>query len=131
MDTSRRTTAIYGFLLVFWVLVLGWQVEEHVRVREAAKTDLRGRAGVYANFLSATIRGQRFRATVFQDRLEPVLELLVNGRTNELVRPSELVAVTLLNSSGDPVVSVGDTNVVQSAMAQGENWGPKVVTFVN
>jgi len=131
MDLRLRSTAIYGFLAVIWLLAVGWQVEEHVRVREAAKTDLRGRAGVYANFLSATIRGQRFRATVFQDRLEPVLELLVNGRTNELVRPSELVAVTLLNSSGDPVVSVGDTNVVQSAMAQGENWGPKVVTFVN
>ena len=131
MDISRRSTAIYGFLLVFWVLVLGWQVEEHVRVREAAKTDLRGRANVYANFLSATIRGQRFRAAVFQDRLEPVLELLVNGRTNELVRPSELIAVTLLNSSGDAVVSVGDSNAVQAAVAQGEYWGPKVVAFVN
>jgi signal transduction histidine kinase len=131
METSQRRTAIYGVLLVFWVLVLGWQIEEHVRVREAAKTDLRGRANVYANFLSATIRGQRFRAAVFRDRLEPVLDLLVNGRTNELVRPSELIAVTLLNSVGDPVVSVGDTNVVQPAMAQGEYWGPKVVAFVN
>ena len=83
-----------------------WQVEEHIRVREAAKTDLRNRANVYANFLSATIHGQRFRAAVFQDRLEPILDYLVNGRTNELVRPSELIAVTLLNSAGDPVVSV-------------------------
>src|SRR3954465_15308708 len=128
MDLSRRTTAIYkaiyGFLLVFWVLVVGWQVEEHVRVREAAKTDLRNRANVYANFLSATIRGQRFRAAVFRDRLEPVLELLLKGSTNELIRPSELIAVTLLNSGGDPVVSVGDSNVVQSAVAQGEYWGP-------
>jgi signal transduction histidine kinase len=131
MDISRRSTAIYGFLLVFWVLVLGWQVEEHVRVREAAKTDLRGRANVYANFLSATIRGQRFRAAVFRDRLEPVLDLLVKGGTNELVRPSELIAVTLLNSAGDPVVSAGDTNVVPATVAQGEFWGPKVVTFVN
>ncbi len=128
MDLSRRTTAIYkaiyGFLLVFWVLVVGWQVEEHVRVREAAKTDLRNRAGVYANFLSATIRGQGFRAAVFRERLEPVLELLVNGRTNDLVRPSELIAVTLLNSLGDPVVSGGATNVVVSAGFPGVNWGP-------
>jgi signal transduction histidine kinase len=131
MDLRLRNTAIYGFLLVIWLLVVGWQVQEHVRVREAAKTDLRNRAGVYANFLSATIRGQRFRSTLFRERLEPVLKLLVEGSTNDLVRPSELIAVTLLNSAGDPVVSVGDTNVVQSAMAQGENWGPKVVTFVN
>ena len=130
MDLRLRNTAIYGSLFVIWLLVIGWQVEEHIRVQEAAKTDLRGRANVYANFLSATIRGQRFRAAVFQDRLEPVLELLVNGRTNELVRPSELMAVTLLNSSGDPVVSVGDTNLVQSAVVQGEYWGPNSVTFV-
>lgn len=132
MDLSRRTTAIYGFLLVFWVLVLGWQVEEHVRVKEAAKTELRDNARVIANFLSATIRGQRFREVVIQDRLEPVLNLLVNGRTNELVRPSELLAVTLLNSAGDPVVSVGDTNYSQLKLTQeGEYWGPKAVTFVN
>jgi signal transduction histidine kinase len=132
MDLSRRSTAIYGFLLVFWVLVLGWQVEEHVRVREGAKTELRDSARVIANFLSATIRGQRFREVVIQDRLEPVLNLLVNGRTNELVRPSELLAVTLLNSAGDPVVSVGDTNYSQLKLTQeGEFWGPKTVTFVN
>ncbi len=131
MDLRLRNTAIYGFLLVIWLLVVGWQVEEHVRVREAAKTDLRNRAGVYANFLSATIRGQRFRSTLFRERLEPVLKLLVKGGTNELVRPSELIAVTLLNSAGDPVVAVGDTNVIQSAVTEGENWGPKVVTFVS
>jgi signal transduction histidine kinase len=133
MDLSRRTTAIYGFLLVFWLVVLGWQVEEHIRIKETAKTELRGRAGVYANFLSATIRGQRFRGAVIQDRLEPVLNLLVNGRTNEFVRPSELIAVVLLNSAGDPVVSVGETNLVPPVVMQqgGEYWGPKVVTFVN
>ena len=132
MDISRRSTLIYGLLLGFWVLVLGWQVEEHVRVQEAAKTELRDSARVIANFLSATIRGQRFREVVIQDRLEPVLNLLVNGRTNELVRPSELLAVTLLNSAGDPVVSVGDTNYSQLKLTQeGEYWGPKAVTFVN
>ena len=133
MDLRLRNTAIYGFLVVIWLLVVGWQVREHAQVREASKTDLRNRAGVYANFLSATIRGQRFRSTLFRERLEPVLKLLVEGNTNDLVRPggpSELVAVTLLNSAGDPVVSVGDTNVVQSTMTQKENWGPQVVTFV-
>lgn len=102
MDLSRRSTLIYGLLLAVWVLVLGWQVEEHIRIREAAKTELRGSARVIANFLSATIRGLRFRGAVVQDRLEPVLDLLVNGRTNELSRPSELIGITLLNSSGDP-----------------------------
>ena len=130
MDLSRRSTAIYGFLFVIWLLVVGWQVEEHVRVRDAAEKDLRGRAGVYANFLSATIRGQQFRTSVLQDRLEPVLKALV--KTNELARPSELVAIMLLNQAGDAVVSEGDTNVLQAdVLQQGEHWGPKVVTFVD
>ena len=130
MDLRLRNTAIYGFLLVIWLLVVGWQVEEHVRVRDAAEKDLRGRAGVYANFLSATIRGQQFRTSVLQDRLEPVLKALV--KTNELARPSELVAIMLLNQAGDPVVSEGDTNVLQpDVLQQGEHWGPKVVTFVD
>lgn len=131
MDISRRSTLIYGLLLAVWILVLGWQVEEHIRIREAAKTELRGSAKVIANFLSATIRGLRFRGAVVQDRLEPVLDLLVNGRTNELSRPSELLGITLLNSSGDPVISVGETNFTLATTAGGENWGPNLVTFVN
>ena len=52
MDIARRSTLIYGLLLVIWVLlVVAWQVEEHVRVREAAKTELRGRAQVIAKFI--------------------------------------------------------------------------------
>lgn len=130
MDLRLRSTGIYGFLVVIWLLMVGWQVEEHARVRDAAQKDLRGRAGVYANFLSATIRGQRFRATVFQERLEPVLKALI--RTNELARPSELVAIMLLNQAGEAVVSEGDTNVLQpDVLQQGEHWGPKVVTFVD
>lgn len=131
MDISRRSTLIYGLLLAVWILVLGWQIEEHVRIEEAAKTELRGSAGVIANFLSATIRGLRFRGAVVQDRLEPVLDLLVNGHTNELTRPTELVGITLLNSAGDAVLSVGDTNFPQPTAAQAEYWGRDAVTFVN
>ncbi len=131
MDLTRRSTLIYGFLLFVWVLVVGWQIEEHVRVRETAKAELRGNAHVIANFLSATIRGQGFRGAVVQERLEPVLKVLVNARTNELTRPSELLTITLLNSAGDPVISAGDTNLPQPAAAGGEYWGQSTVTFVN
>jgi signal transduction histidine kinase len=132
MDISRRSTLIYGLLLFVWILVVGWQVEEHIRVREAAETELRDRAGVIANFLSATIRANRFRGAVIQERIEPVLNLLVKSSTNELARSSEVLAITLLNSAGDPVLTAGDTNFVQPmAMQQGEYWGPNAVTFVN
>ena len=129
MDLSRRSTVIYGLLLVFWVLVVGWQVEEHGRVREAAKKELRGRAEDYAKILSATIRGQKWRNAVIRDRLEPVMKMLVE--TNEPSRPAELISVMLVNTNGDAVISAGPTNFLPSAiMANGEYWGPKTVTFV-
>ena len=132
MQPGRNRFWIYGLLLGVWLLVVAWQVEEHVRVRDAAKTDLRNRSNEIANTLSAVIRAMRFHSTVLQDRLEPVLKLLVNGRTNELVKSSELISVTLLNTAGDPVVAVGETNFDAKAFTQeGEHWGKNSVTFVN
>src|ERR1017187_6844288 len=61
MELTRRSLLVYGLLLAVWALVLGWQVEEHHRVTEAAKTDLRNRSKDIANTLSAFIRGLRFR----------------------------------------------------------------------
>ena len=85
------------------MLVLGWQVEEHLRVKEAARTDLRNRSKDIANTLSALIRGMRFRGAIPQERLEPVLNELVNGRTNELVKSSELISIALLNADNEPL----------------------------
>ncbi|MGA2853091.1 MAG: hypothetical protein ABSE90_03010, partial [Verrucomicrobiota bacterium] len=82
MQLRRNSPWIYGLLLGVWALVVAWQVEEHVRVREAAKADLRNRSQEIANTVSAVIRASSFRGAVVQDRLEPVLNLLV--RTNAL-----------------------------------------------
>ncbi len=132
MQPRRNSFLIYGLLLGVWLLVVAWQIEEHVRVREAAKTDLRNRSNEIANTLSAVIRAMRFHSTVLQDRLEPVLKLLVNGRTNELVKSSELISVTLLNTAGDPVIAVGQTNFdAREFLQEGEHWGKNNVTFVN
>ena len=57
MELKRRSLVVYGLLAAVWALVLGWQVEEHVRVKEAARTDLRNRSKDIANTLSAIIRG--------------------------------------------------------------------------
>jgi len=131
MKPARRLL-IYGFLLGVWLLVIGWQVEEHVRIKDAAKADLRNRSKEIANTLSAVIRAMRFRDAVLQDRLEPVLSELVNEHTNELVRSSELLSIALLNTAGDPVVSVGNpVNLQQKDLLQeGEHWGASSVTFV-
>ncbi|MEY2430202.1 MAG: two-component system, NtrC family, sensor histidine kinase HydH, partial [Verrucomicrobiota bacterium] len=135
MELTRRSLLVYGLLLAVWALVVLWQGEEHLRVRESAKTDLRNRSKDIANTLSAFIRGLRFRGTgaITQDRLEPVLNELVNGRTNELVKSSELISIVLLNAAGEPVASAGKPiDVEQKDIAQeGERWGHHSVTLVN
>ncbi|HVM49866.1 MAG TPA: ATP-binding protein [Candidatus Acidoferrum sp.] len=130
---SRRSWLVYGLLAAVWVLVLGWQVEEHLRFTAAARTDLRGRSKDIANTLSAFIRGLRFREAVRSDRVESVLNELVNGRTNDLVRSSDVMAIALLNPAGETLVSAGrpidleHTEVLQ----EGEHWGRHSVTLVN
>ena len=92
MELTRRSLLVYGLLVAVWVLVLGWQVEEHHRVKEAAKTDLRNRSKDIANTLSAIIRGMRFRGERF--RRNALSRFSMNwstGRTNELVKSSELI----------------------------------------
>jgi signal transduction histidine kinase len=78
--------------------------------------------------LSAVTRALRFRGAVFQERLEPVLNELVSNRTNALVK---LIYVGLLNTDGEPVVAVGDTNLFSHEILAGsELWSDRYVTFV-
>jgi signal transduction histidine kinase len=129
MQIGRNNSLFYIVLLGIWVLVVVWQVDEHDRVREAAKTDLRNRTAGIANTVSAIIRASKFRGAVVQDRIEPVLNLLVS--TNALVKPNELLSITLLNTNGDPVASVGNTNLFsRDVLAGSELWSEHYVSFV-
>src|SRR5471032_1057220 len=104
MELKRRGTLIYSLLLGVWALVVVWQIEEHSRVQEAAKNDLRSRATEIGGDLSAVIRALRLRGgVVLQRQLEPVLNERVNGRTNELVNSSGLIYIALLNTAGEPI----------------------------
>jgi len=133
MELSRRTLTVYLLLAAVWAIVVVWQAEEHFRFRAAAKTDFSNRSKDIANTVSACIRGMRFRGAVLQERLEPVLNELVNGRSNELVKSSELIAIALLNASGEQIatagrpIDFGQKDILQ----QGEHWGLRNVTFVN
>lgn len=130
MKAERRNLWVTGLLLGAWLLVAAWQAEEHERVVEAAKLDLRDRSHDIANTVSALIRAAKFRGAVVQDRIQPVLEFLIN-RTNALTKASNLIAVTLLNTNGDPVVSVGRTNLFDRELPAGsELWSSNYVTFV-
>lgn len=133
MELTRRSLLVFVLLTAVWALVVVWQGEEHWRVRQAAKTDLSNRSRDIANTVSACIRGMRFRGAVFQERLEPVLQELVNSRSNELIKSSELISIALLNAAGEPVASAGrPIDFTQREILQkGERWGHNTVTFVN
>ena len=78
--------------------------------------------------LSAVTRALQFRGAVFQERLEPVFNELVNNRTNSLVK---LVYVGLLNTNGEPVVAVGNTNLLtHEVLAESELWTSNYVALV-
>ncbi len=129
----RRSLLIYVLLAGAWALFAAWQVEEHARVQEAAKSDLRNRSNDIANTLSAIIRGMRFRNVIPRERIELVLNEMVSGRTNEPARPNELLAIALLNASNSPVVSAGRPIDPQreDLLQAGEHWGQNTVTLVN
>jgi signal transduction histidine kinase len=133
MQLTRRNIVVYALLGAVWVLVLGWQAEEHLRVKEAARTDLRNRSKDIANTLSAIIRGMRFRGAIPQERLEPVLKELISGRTNELIKSSELISIVLLNATNQPVASAGRPidSQREDLLREGEHWGQRSVTLVN
>src|SRR5438876_2936111 len=135
MEITRRSVLVYGLLTAVWLLVLGWQIEEHHRVKEAAKTDLRNRSKDIAKTVSAFIRGLRLPGggPVLEEPLEPVLNELVNGRTNELFKSSELMGIELLNAAGEPVASAGVPIDMEQKdlLQQGERWGIRSVTLVN
>jgi len=133
MKPHRRSTLIYGLLFLVWVVVVGWQVEEHYRAQAAAKEELRNNSKEIANTLGAVMQALRFRGGLLQERLEPVLKELVNGQTNQLVKSSQLLSVVLLNTASEPLVSVGapidfsNSEILQA----GEHWTANTVIFVN
>ena len=131
VELPRQYKWIYGLLAGAWLVVAGWQCQEHLRVVEAAKSDLRNRSREIASTLSAVTRALRFRGAVFQERLEPVLNELVSNHTNAFVNSGGLLAIGLLNTDGDPVVVAGDTNLISRELpADRERWTDGSVTIV-
>ena len=128
MNSKPRSRWVSGLLLGAWLLVVAWQVEEHVRIREAAKADLRNRSKAVASTLGAVVRGLQFRGAVFRDRLEPVL----NEMTNETITAGEVVSVALLNAAGEAVAAAGRPIDLQQKdlLQEGEHWGVRTMTRV-
>jgi signal transduction histidine kinase len=124
--TTRRSFLIYAILLAAWVLVLGWQAAEHLRVREAAKTALIHRARDITSTVGLVIRSQRrFGGIASKERLELALK--------ELIKPGELSSVALLSPTGDMVVTAGNPidPELKGSVRPGEHWTDQNVTLMN
>jgi signal transduction histidine kinase len=94
---TRRSWLVYGTLLAIWILLLGWQVAEHSRMRHAARAGLRHRAEDISNTLALMMRSQHF--VVSSNRVESIL--------NELIKQDEIYSVELLNVGGEKLASAG------------------------
>jgi len=125
MEMSRRSTLIYGLLLVAWALVLGWQTAEHFRVQQAARSALIFRAKDISTTLGIVLRSQRRFGVISKERLESAL--------NDLVRPGELSGIALLNAAGEVVASAGTLADFQTKTVEGpaERWDEQTVTLMN
>ena len=53
MELKRRQKLAAGLLAGAWLLVVGWQVQEHLSVVAAAQSDLRSRSHEIAGTLGA------------------------------------------------------------------------------
>ncbi|MGP8021643.1 MAG: hypothetical protein ACLPRE_11745 [Limisphaerales bacterium] len=125
---STRRLLIGGLLFGVWLLVVAWQVEEHVRVRNAARTALVNRAKDISTTLGIVLRSQRrFGGVVSKERLEASLSELVKQES------AELKSIALLNAAGDMVASAGSGTDFQpnGTTAVTEHWDALTVTLVN
>jgi signal transduction histidine kinase len=125
MPSTRRSNLVYALLVLAWVLVLGWQIGEHLRVRQRTRAELINRTKDISSTVGIVLRSQRRFGVISKERLESAL--------TGLVRPGELNAVALLNAAGEVVASAGTNADLQprGAVRPAELWESETVTLVN
>lgn len=117
---------MYGGLTLLWLLVAGWQVLEHQRVRQVARTELIHRAKDISTTLGLVIHSQRrFGGLVSKERIELALK--------PLIRPGELHTIALLNDAEEVVASAGDPIDfdLRELVPRAEYWRPDFVALMN
>jgi signal transduction histidine kinase len=123
----RNSSLVYGLLAGVWLLVVAWQVEEHIRVRESAENALRRSSQATANSIGAVVRAQQFFGTVISQRLQPVLNELTNSPS-----PDKVVSIEMLNATNGVVASAGRLVDLQQPdlLQTREHWGLRSMTHV-
>lgn len=121
----RNEITVYAMLGMAWLLLVGWQVNEHRRVMEAEKNGLRTQAGATSIAIGAAIRtgrSERGGRLIQQDRLERILR--------ELAKTSGIESMALLNAKREAVASAGRVTPTTLPDAS-ESWNnADGVTFV-
>lgn len=122
----KQQQSIFLFAIVALMLLIGWQVTEHVWLRDTAQVALKNRAQDISNSLAVILRSQRrFGGAIMQYRLESAME--------ELVQSDELHSIVLLNSTSNIVAKAGAQAVPINNTLQelGEYWSDNVVAYMN
>lgn len=117
---------MYGGLTLLWLLVVGWQVVEHRRVRQVARTELIHRAKDISTTLGFVIHSQRrFGGLVSKERIELALK--------PLIRPGELHTIALLNDAEEVVASAGEPIEfdLRELVPRAEYWRRDFVALMN
>jgi hypothetical protein len=71
------------------------------------------------------------RRTLLQERIEPVINELVHGRTNAIVKSTDLISIVLLNAAGEAVASAGVSLDPKDIPAKRELWTDRIAAFVH
>lgn len=123
---KQQRQYIFLFAITAFLVVIGWQVSEHLWLRESAQITLKNRAQDISNSLAVVLRSQRrFGSAILQYRLESALE--------DLVQSDELHSIVLLNSSSDIVAKAGTPQVpINNTLEElGEIWSSDLVAYMN
>jgi signal transduction histidine kinase len=115
---TRRSWLVYGALLAIWLVLIGWQVAEHLRVKRQARAELITSAKDVSSTLALLVRARSFFGTVDPNRLEYALRAMVTpGESHPL-------SVALLNARGEELASAGaPIDSQRLAEADTENGG--------
>src|SRR5580698_2473015 len=124
---TRRSWAIFGMLAAIWAALIGWQIAEHLRARQAFHHVVIDRGRYISTTCGVLMRARSFFGVISRERLEAALSELVNVNTNELR------SVQLLNTNGEAVASAGLPFELppRNEMEGGILWGDNTVIIEN
>jgi signal transduction histidine kinase len=122
---TRRNGLVYGVLIAVWVLLIGWQVAEHMRVQRNAHRALIHRAQDISDTLGVVMRSQRRFGIITKEQLESAMKALV--------KPGDIDAIALLNAAGDVVANAGELDDLQTkgVTSSGEYWDNDNLVVMN